>query len=426
MTSKPSWLNLNHIWLPYTQMLGCEEPLPVVRASGVNLFLQDGSSMIDGISSWWTVCHGHQHPHIVNAIQEQASSLSHTMFAGLAHEQPYRLAERLSRLLPGDLDHVFFSESGSVSVEIAVKIALQYARNCDQPQRNQLLSFQHGYHGDTFMSMSLTDQKLGMHDAWQSHRWPVRCCALPVDDGTTIDFHEVLANVGPYLAAIIVEPLVQGAGGFRMHDSVTLQKIRQACDHYGVLMIADEIMTGFGRTGSLFACQQADVVPDLICLSKALTGGTLPLSATVARRKVFDSFSGSMDRAFMHGPTYMGNAMACAAANASLDLFDEYGLDRVKKIEVQLKRGLSELEDHPDVVDIRVKGAIGAVELKKPASILRPFFISQKVWLRPFDRVVYIMPPLIIDEDSLQKLIQAVTLSLDHLPALSGKSNDAP
>lgn len=410
MAEPPNWLNLDHVWLPYAQMASAPLPLPVVAASGVRLELADGRRLIDGISSWWTACHGYGHPHIVEAVQRQASQLSHVMFAGLAHEPAYTLAARLAALLPGDLDHVFFSESGSVSVEIALKMALQYWRNLGRPERRRVLAFRDGYHGDTFMTMAVTDPAVGMHEAFRGLVPPALFADLPRDEASAAAFHDLLDAEADTLAAVIVEPLVQGAGGFRLHDPATLARIRAACDFHGLLLIADEIMTGFGRTGTLFASRQAHVVPDIVCLSKALTGGTLPLAATVARRHVFDAFRGeAFERALMHGPTYMANALACAAANASLDLFErEPRLLQVAAIEDQLRHELEPCRALPGVADVRIKGALGVVELDGQAAGLRPAFLERGVWLRPFGNVVYVMPPFVIDTADLSQLTTAV------------------
>ena len=416
MTASAPWLNLDHVWLPYAQMAGAPLPLPVVSASGVRLMLADDTELIDGISSWWTACHGQAHPHIVAAIQRQAATLPHVMFAGLAHEPGYTLATRLAALLPGDLGHVFFSESGSVGVEIALKMALQYWRNRGRPERRRIVAFRDGYHGDTFMTMAVTDPAVGMHAAFAGIVPPATFAALPRDDASTAAFETLLAREAATLAAVIVEPLVQGAGGFRLHDAATLARIRAACDRHEVLLIADEIMTGFGRTGSLFACEQAGVVPDIVCLSKALSGGTLPLAATVAREHVFAAFLGpEFERALMHGPTYMANALACAAANAALDLFEsEPRLAQVAAIEAQLARELDPCRALAGVVDVRIKGALGVVELDGPAAGLRPAFVERGLWLRPFGNVVYVMPPFVIEADDLRRLTAGVCEVVEH------------
>lgn len=410
MAEPPNWLNLDHVWLPYAQMADAPLPLPVVSASGVRLRLADGREFIDGISSWWTACHGYAHPHIVAAVQKQAAQLPHVMFAGLAHEPAYTLAARLAAKLPGDLGRVFFSESGSVSVEIALKMALQYWRNCGEPQRRGVLAFRHGYHGDTFMTMAVTDPDVGMHEAFRGIVPGALLADLPRDEASAAALDELLEREAPRLAAVIVEPLVQGAGGMRMHDAATLARLRETCDRHRLLLILDEIMTGFGRTGSLFACEQAGMVPDIVCLSKALSGGTLPLAATVAREHVFAAFLGSeFERALMHGPTFMANALACAAANASLDLFEGAPrLAQVAAIERQLARDLEPCRALPGVRDVRVKGAIGVVELDAPAAPLRAAFAERGVWLRPFGNIVYLMPPFVIDPADLDTLTAAV------------------
>ncbi|MDO8933265.1 MAG: adenosylmethionine--8-amino-7-oxononanoate transaminase [Rhodocyclaceae bacterium] len=426
MTEPAHWLNLDHVWLPYAQMANAPLPLPVVGASGVRLQLADGTELIDGISSWWTACHGYGQPHIVAAVQRQAARLSHVMFAGLANAPAYTLAARLADKLPGDLDHVFFSESGSVSVEIALKMALQYWHNHGQPQRRRMLAFHHGYHGDTFMTMAVTDPAVGMHDAYHGLVPPALFADLPRDAASTAAFDALLAREAGRIAAVILEPLVQGAGGFRLHEAATLARVRAACDRHGLLLILDEIMTGFGRSGTLFACEQAAVVPDIVCLSKALTGGTLPLAATVAREHVFAAFLGSeFDRALMHGPTYMANALACAAANASLDLFEsEPRLAQVAAIEAQLARELEPCRTLPGVVDVRVKGALGVVELDAPAAGLRAAFVERGIWLRPFGNIVYVMPPFVIDSADLARITTAVCEVVADAARPAGSARD--
>jgi adenosylmethionine-8-amino-7-oxononanoate aminotransferase len=402
-----------HLWLPYTQMATAPLPLPVVGAEGVRIRLADGRQLIDGISSWWTMCHGHAHPHIRAAVAAQLEMLPHVMFAGFVHEPAQRLADRLVALLPRDdtrkLDRVFFSESGSVAVEVALKIAVQYWQNRGQ-DRHRFVAFRNGYHGDTLGALSVTDPGCGFHDAFAHYRVPQRFPALPQDDATRAEFDALLDRHKGEIAAVIVEPRVQGAGGMRFHDAETLKAIRAACDAHDVLLIADEIMTGFGRTGTLFACTDT-IVPDIVCLSKALTGGTLPLAATVATDRVFAAFcSARAEDALMHGPTFMANPLACAAANASLDLFEtEPRLAQVAAIEAQLKEQLEPCRDLPGIVDVRVMGAIGVVQLDAPvAAQLRPEFAQRGVWVRPFGDIVYLMPPFVIDADDLATLTGAV------------------
>jgi adenosylmethionine-8-amino-7-oxononanoate aminotransferase len=403
----------SHLWLPYTQMATAPAPLPVVAASGVRIRLADGRELIDGISSWWTMCHGYNHPHIRAAVQAQLDSLAHVMFAGFVHEPAQRLAARLAALLPSDgvrkLDRVFFSESGSVAVEVALKIAVQYWKNRGE-DRHRFIAFKDGYHGDTLGALSVTDPGCGFHDAFAHYRVPHLFAALPRDTAARNELDALLERHRGEIAALIVEPRVQGAGGMRFHSAATLSAIRSVCDAHGVLMIADEIMTGFGRTGTLFA-SAPDAVPDIVCLSKALTGGTLPLAATVACRHIFDAFcSDRAEDAFMHGPTFMANPLACAAANASLDLFEiEPRMKQVTAIEAQMKRELEPCRTLPGVVDVRVTGAIGVVQLDAPvAAGLRPAFAARDVWVRPFGDIVYLMPPFVIEPADLTKLTMSV------------------
>ena len=411
---QPAWLQegFKHLWLPYAQMKTAPMPLPVVRSEGARLHLADGSSLIDGIASWWTQAHGYNHPHIRAAVQTQLETLPHVMFAGLGHEPAQRLAARLCALLPQDaerrLDRVFFSESGSVAVEVALKIAVQYWKNRGE-DRHRFVAFKGGYHGDTLGALSVTDPGCGFHAAFADYRVPQLFAELPRTPAAQEALDALLASRRGEIAALIVEPRVQGAGGMRFHDAATLAAIRAACDRHGILLIADEIMTGFGRTGALFA--SAGAVPDILCLSKALTGGMLPLAATIACSHVFAAFcSARADDAFMHGPTFMANPLACAAANASLDLFErEPRLQQVAAIEAQLRRELEPCRALPGVVDVRVMGAIGVVQLDAPvAASLRPAFVERDVWIRPFGDIVYLAPPFVIAPADLATLAAAV------------------
>jgi adenosylmethionine-8-amino-7-oxononanoate aminotransferase len=334
------------------------------------------------------------------------------MLGGLVHAPAASLAQRLASLLPGDLDHVFFSESGSVAVEVAMKIALQYRFNRGEPARTRFLSFQHGYHGDTFMTMSVCDPEEGMHQLFGDVLPHQLVVPLPSTVALAAEFERAVAAEADRLTAVIVEPLVQAAGGMKFHSPETLACIAAVAKRHDLLLILDEIATGFGRTGTLFACEQAGVVPDIVTLSKALTGGTLPLAATVASTDVYAAFlSDDPGRALMHGPTYAGNALACAAANASLDLFEaEPRLKQVADIAVQLEKGLRLCRGLRDVRDVRVKGAIGVVELARVPRLeaLRQRFVAHGVWVRPFANVVYLMPPFVIGNDDLERLIAAV------------------
>jgi adenosylmethionine-8-amino-7-oxononanoate aminotransferase len=415
---------IDALWLPYTQMVAAPAPLQVVSAEGVRIQLADGRTLIDGVSSWWTACHGYAHPHIRAAVEAQLRELPHVMFAGFVHEPALTLARRLLALLPGDdrrrPARVFFSESGSVAVEIALKIAVQYWRNRGQGNhgRHRFVAFRDGYHGDTLGALSVTDPACGFHDALAAYRVPQLFAELPRDAASRDALDALLGQHRDEIAAVIVDPRVQGAGGMRFHDAATLAAIRAACDAHGVLMIADEIMTGFGRTGALFACAGAGVVPDIVCLSKALTGGTLPLAATVATEQVFEAFcSARAGDALMHGPTFMANPLACAAANASLDLFEtEPRLAQVAAIEAQLRRELEACRALPGVVDVRVMGAIGVVQLDGDTAALRPAFVERGVWVRPFGDIVYLMPPFVIESADLTALTTAVREVVAHRP----------
>ena len=411
----PSWYaeGLDHVWLPYAQMKTVAPPLAVTATHGSRIVLADGRELIDGIASWWTACHGYNHPHIRAAVERQLAAMPHVMFGGLVHEPALTLARRLVGLLgPGDLDRVFFSDSGSVAVEVALKMAVQYWRNQGRRGRTRFLAFTGGYHGDTTGAMAVSDPQGSMHAAFRGLLPEQITVDLPIDEKSTIAFEAVLKRHADELAAIIVEPLVQGAGGMRFHDAQVLRTLRAAADRYELLLIFDEIFTGFGRTGALFAFQAAGVVPDIITLSKALTGGTLPLAATIAGKKVFEAFwSDDPAHALMHGPTFMANPLACAAANASLDLFErEPRLDQVAKISGALAAGLEPCRKLPGVKDVRVKGAIGVVELDRIEDLnaLRQRFVAEGVFIRPFGTVVYLTPAFTIAEDELAKLTDAV------------------
>jgi adenosylmethionine-8-amino-7-oxononanoate aminotransferase len=400
------------IWQPYSQMKTAPQPLAVTATEGVKLKLADGRVLLDGISSWWTACHGYNHPLIRSAIERQLAVMPHVMLGGLTHEPAQRLATRLAELLPGDLDYAFFSESGSVAVEVAMKMAVQYWRNQGETGRDRFLGFRHGYHGDTLGAMSVTDPLLGMQGSLAGYV-PVPLMAdLPTDPASVAALDALLIRERGSLAAIIVEPLVQAAGGMKFHSGDTLAAIGALANRHGCLLILDEIMTGFGRTGSLFACEQAGIVPDIICLSKALTGGTLALAATVTRQKVFDAFwSDDPTAALMHGPTYMANPLACAAAVASLDLFDsEDRLGQVDMIDMLLEDELEECRDLPGIVDVRVKGAIGVVQLdrKGDTAALCRGFIERGVWARPFGDILYLTPPFTTSRSELATMTAAM------------------
>jgi adenosylmethionine---8-amino-7-oxononanoate aminotransferase len=415
--TNPDWLNLNHIWLPYTQMKTAELPVPVVSAAGVRLHLADGRELIDGISSWWTACHGYAHPHIAQRIREQLEKMPYIMFGGLAHKPAYILAARLAAMLPGDLNHVFFSESGSVAVEVALKIAVQFWLNQGE-RRTKFVSSRGGYHGDTFATMSICDPEEGMHKLFRGVVPEQFVFDLPDTKEHRDALERLLSEKAKEIAAIIVEPLVQAAGGMRFHDASVLAHLKKLCDQHNVLLIFDEIFTGFARTGSMFACEQVAVTPDIICLGKALTGGTIPLAATVATKKIFNAFLSddtAADLALMHGPTYMAYPLGCAAANASLDLFEtEPRLQQVRAIESQLAEELAACRNVPGVRDVRVRGAIGVVQMDAPVDAirLRSRFVDNGCWIKPFGDVIYLTPPFVIDSNDLSKLTHAIVEEL--------------
>jgi adenosylmethionine---8-amino-7-oxononanoate aminotransferase len=410
-TGPTDWHDLSHIWLPYAQMKTSGAPLPVKATRGSRIILADGRELIDGIASWWTACHGYNHPHIAAAVKRQIDIMPHVMFGGLTHEGALTLARRLAALMPG-LDRVFFSDSGSVAVEVAMKMAMQYWLNKGIRGRTKFIAFRGAYHGDTSGAMAVSDPEDGMHRMFGAllPRHSVR--ELPSDDERAAQLERLIAGHADEIAGIIVEPLVQGAGGMRFSDADTLRRLRLFADRHQLLLIFDEIFTGFGRTGTMFASQAAGVAPDIVTLSKALTAGTLPLAATLARKDVFDAFwSDDPSHALMHGPTYMANALACAAANASLDLFErEPRLAEVAAIGQGLRAGLAPCRDMPGVHDVRVMGAIGVVELDAIDDIdaLRRRFIAEGVFVRPFGSIVYLTPAFTISPDELGALTNAV------------------
>ncbi|KQP72478.1 adenosylmethionine-8-amino-7-oxononanoate aminotransferase [Methylobacterium sp. Leaf111] len=412
MTSPRESPGRHHLWRPYTQMRGAAPPLEAVRTHGSRIVLADGRELIDGIASWWTAAHGYNHPHIRAAVAAQLETMPHVMFGGLTHAPAERLAARLAALLPGDLDHVFFTDSGSVAVEVALKMAVQMWINRGVVGRTRILAFREGYHGDTLGAMSVCDPDEGMHRRFGAYLPTQVFCDLPRTAAQVAALDATLAAARETLAAVIVEPLVQGAGGMRMHPPEVLATVARLARRHGLPLIADEIFTGFGRTGTLFACTQAGIVPDILCLSKALTGGTMALAATVATGAVFESFlADDPAAALMHGPTFMANPLACAAANASLDLFDrEPRLDQVAALAGALTDGLEPLRGLPHVADIRVLGAIGVVQFRRPPDLadLKRRFLARGTWVRPFGDIVYLTPALTVPPQDLAELLDAM------------------
>lgn len=414
-----------HIWHPYTS---ATHPLPcyeVVGAEGVELELATGEKLVDGMSSWWAAVHGYNHPLLNQAAHKQIDAFSHVMFGGITHQPAIDLCRRLIDMTPDGLNRVFLADSGSVAVEVAIKMALQYWACQGRAQKTKLLAPRNGYHGDTFAAMSVCDPINGMHSLFQKSLIEHFFAPAPqtrfdqtwnADD--ILPMREILEKHHHEIAALILEPVVQGAGGMRLYHPEYVKACRQLCDEYNVLLICDEIATGFGRTGKLFACDHAQISPDILCLGKALTGGYLTMAATLCTDEVAEGTCVGSPGVFMHGPTYMGNALACAVANASIDLILEGAWEQqIPSIEKQLRAELTPLFKYESVSDIRVLGAIGVVEMKQPVDVaeIQKIFVEQGVWIRPFGKLIYIMPPYIIQPEQLRKLTSAIGFAIERL-----------
>jgi len=414
-----------HLWHPYSAINADLPVFPVVAAEGVRLRLADGRELIDGMASWWCVIHGYNHPEMNRALTEQMGRMAHVMFGGLTHAPAVALAERLVELTPAPLEVVFFADSGSVAVEVALKMAVQYWHARGQPRRKRFLALRGGYHGDTFGAMSVCDPVTGMHGLFRGFlpeqlfaERPRPRFGEPCDEADLAGLQGLLERHGEGIAALILEPIVQGAGGMWFYSADYLRQVRALCDQHEVLLIADEIATGFGRTGRLFACEHADIAPDILCLGKALTGGYLSLAATLTSRAIAETIGQGEPGLFMHGPTFMANPLACTAGLTSLRLLLESPWQQnIARIEQQLREGLWPCRGRPAVQEVRVLGAIGVVELKAPVKMreVQPRFVELGVWVRPFGRLVYLMPPFVIADDDLAILTGAVRTLVEGL-----------
>ena len=423
MSVPSSWeellaLDAERVWHPYGALPATLPPLPVVSAQGVRLRLADGRELIDGMASWWCAIHGYRNPVLDNAVQEQLGRMAHVMFGGLTHEPAIRLVEQLSELAPAGLERVFLADSGSVSVEVAIKLCLQYQRALGCNQRTRLLTVRGGYHGDTAGAMAVCDPVGGMHSLFAGvlpqHVFaerPPDGFDAGLDERWAAHVSELAAAHADELAAVIVEPVVQGAGGMRFHSPECVAALRRVCDEHGLLLVLDEIATGFGRTGAMFASEHAGVVPDVMCVGKALTGGYMTLAATLCTPAVAEVVSSGEGGGLMHGPTFMGNPLACAVALASLDLLaDGDWHARVHQIEAGLRAGLEPARGMPGVSDIRVLGAIGVLQLERDVDIAAATkaAVEHGVWLRPFRDLIYAMPPYVIEEQDLKRVTTAM------------------
>lgn len=422
-------IDARHVWHPYASIHSSVPVFAVERCEGAELILQNGTRLIDGMASWWSVIHGYNHPELNNAVTQQMSKMAHVMFGGLTHEPAVTLAKKLVDITPRPLNRVFFCDSGSVAVEVALKMALQYWQARGQKEKKTLLSFRNGYHGDTFGAMSVCDPVTGMHSLFKGFipeqhfaNAPPSGFDAPCDAGSLAEAREILHRHHREIAAVIIEPIVQGAGGMRFYSPTFLAELRKLCDEFAVLLIADEIATGLGRTGKLFACEHADISPDIMCLGKTLTAGYLTLAATLCSDDIAEIICGGDAGCFMHGPTYMANPLACSVALKNIEmLLQSDWQTNIKRIETRLESGLEPCKKLLSVAEVRTLGAIGVIELHQPVDMaaIETAFVSAGIWLRPFGKLVYMMPPYIISDAQLKTLTTKTFEVLQAMELLS-------